>query len=196
MFWLLVINGDPSGWEKEVEIISQAPTHFAAALIALFVVIVLPATLLGWSITSHITRKHLKAEFSGQINGQSIRLEIYKEKITELEKQLQAQNIAKKPEDTLTPQDYKCLEEIYRFEKVNPPAPDTSSIGYSRTALKDALSLSEDELSLVIENLKAQRLIRDAFEGLPVFPSEWSKVQPVVITQRGQKVIEDHRASS
>jgi hypothetical protein len=102
MFWLLIVNGDPSGWEKEVEIISQAPAHFAAALIALFVVIVLPASLLGWGITSHITRKNLEAEFSGKINGQSERLEIYKEKITELEKQLQNQ-LTLPPQSSLEP---------------------------------------------------------------------------------------------
>jgi hypothetical protein len=121
-----------------------------------------------------------------RIKGKDEEIERLKTKVTNLEKL----------KDPLTPQDYKCLEEIYRFEKVNPPAPDASSIGYSRTELRDALSLSEDELGLVIENLKAQRLIQDAFEGLPVFPSQWSQSQPVKLTQRGEKVIEGRRASS
>ncbi|MGL4632570.1 MAG: hypothetical protein ACRCVT_15310, partial [Leadbetterella sp.] len=95
MIWLLIANGDPSGWEKEAEIISQAPLHFIAASIAFFVVVVLPASIFGWSITSHITRKNLEAEYAGEIKILKATIEAsgkdnkrLETKITELEKQL------------------------------------------------------------------------------------------------------------
>ena len=85
---LLVINGDPSGWEKEIEIISQAPLHILAALIILFILFVGPATLLGWGITSHLTKKSLEDKSLGEINNLKSEVALLKTEREQLKEKL------------------------------------------------------------------------------------------------------------